>query len=767
MRQLPLNVISAAIAAILAPSAIAQETTTKEPVVEQPSQQESTSPEPILAKEDLYIVNNFHDVIVISGSRMEQTLDQVAGSVVVIDEESIARNMTTDFSTLFRTEAAVDVKGGAGKPSSVTIRGIGGNRVMMVKDGVRVNNQYASPLGPGAEGTGRGLTEVEGLKQVEVLKAAASTMYGSDALGGVMVMTSKDADDYLAGQDYYFSANGGYTGMNDEFSGGFTSAFNQGNFDNLVSYQRRHGEEQQNYSNTLPDSDLVTDSLLLKSKYHFNDDTNLQLTVDYLTQQLDRWEQTPEDNDSIDYDRKTEALNASLRLRSTKERVVHDNVDFVLYYGQTDQSEKRNYFNGISGPDREITEKRDYEFNEYRVGFASTFSKALSLTGHDHNIIYGVDVEQSEMSRPRDYQKMDDNGNWIPSDTDTFSFADTKSLRVGAFVQDDISFLDGKLNAILGLRYDYFKNTPDQQQAEDAGRDPADFEAMSDGFWSPKAGLVYHITNDVNVYAQYAYGYKMPTPDQKWGELEVKDGAMPFPVLIQANYDLESESSHTMELGVRGHHGDTQYELTTFYTQADNYIDWEFVGCGGPLGCVMPRSLEYRYINYDKVTLYGAEASVSQWIGDSVEIWGNIAYTHGEDQDGNYLNTVSPLKGNIGANYYTYVGNTELDFGATVRFADKMDRTTDLDIFPVVMPGMDFNEVFNTSGYAVVDLTANVRITDNWTVRAGVYNLFDKEYIEYADVAGQSKFLMGSMGVTEETYSQPGRYFNVKLNYTF
>lgn len=738
MKQLSITAISAAIAAALAPQAIAEEVKTTD--------------------------SNFHEVIVVSGSRMEQTLDQVAGSVVVIDEEAIARNMTTDFSTLFRTEAAVDVKGGAGKPSSVTIRGIGGNRVMMVKDGVRVNNQYASPLGPGAEGTGRGLTEIEGLKQVEVLKAAASTMYGSDALGGVLVMTSKDADDYLRGSDYYFSANAGYTGMNDEYSGGFTSAFAAGNFDNLVSYQRRYGEEQQNYYDSLPLSDLITDSFLVKSKYHFNDDTNLQLTVDYLNQQLDRWEDSKDNTQSVDYDRQTQVLNTSLRLRSSKDRGIHDNVDFVLYYGKTDQNEQRDYYNGSQGYERDIYEHRDYQFDEYRIGFASTFSKSLSLTGHDHNIVYGLDVEQSEMSRPRDYQVLDSGGNWIPSDTDTFSFADTKSLRVGAYFQDDMTFYDGKLNAILGLRYDYFKNTPDQQQAEDAGRDPEDFAEMSDGFWSPKLGLVYHVTDNVNVYAQYAYGYKMPTPDQKWGELEVKDGKMPFPVKILANYDLESESSHTIEVGVRGHHGDTQYEFTTFYTQANDYIDWEFVGCGGPLGCLAPSSLEYRYINYDKVTLYGAEASFSQWLNDDIQLWGNIAYTHGEDENGDYLNSVSPLKGNVGVNYYAYLANKEMDFGLTVRFADSMDRTTDLNIFPI---GDAFNEVYNTAGYAVFDLTASVILSDNWTVRAGVYNLFDTEYVEYADVAGQSKYLMSNLGVTEETYTQPGRYFNLKVNYQF
>ncbi|MBQ4890889.1 TonB-dependent hemoglobin/transferrin/lactoferrin family receptor [Shewanella sp. MMG014] len=751
MKPLSVKLISAAIAAALSPQVMADT-------------------DEVVSKEDIkQSISNFHEVIVISGSRVEQTLDQVAGSVVVIDEEAIARNMSSDFATLFKNEAAVDVKGGAGKPSSVTIRGIGGNRVMMVKDGVRVNNQYASPLGPGAEGTGRGLTEVEGLKQVEVLKAAASTMYGSDALGGVLVMTTKDADDYLRGEDYYFSANAGYTGMNDEYTAGFTSAFSAGNFDNLVTYQRREGEEQQNYDGTLPDSDLVTDSFIVKSKYHFNDDTNLQLTVDYMNQKLDRWENSLDNLSSIDYDRQTQALNTSLRLRSTKDRGIHDSVDFVLYYGKTDQTEKRDYYDGAQGGIRDITEKRDYQFDEYRVGFASTFAKSLSLTGHDHNIIYGLDVEQSEMSRPRDYQVIDDNGSWSPSDTDTFSFADTKSLRVGAFIQDDITFYDGKLNAILGLRYDYFSNTPDQQQAEDAGRDPADFEEMSDGFWSPKLGLVYHMTDNVNVYAQYAYGYKMPTPDQKWGELEVKDGKMPFPVLIQANYDLESESSHTVEIGVRGHHGDTRYELTTFYTQAKDYIDWEFVGCGGIFGCALPQSLEYQYINYDEVTLYGAEASFSHWFTNEIELWGNIAYTHGEDQNGDYLNSVSPLKGNVGMNYYTYLANKEVDFGLTVRFADNMDRTTDLDIFPPIpgMPDMGFNEVYNTAGYAVFDITANVMLSDNWTLRGGVFNVFDTEYIDYADVAGQSKFLMSNLGVTEDNYTQPGRYFSLKVNYTF
>ncbi|MGL5146863.1 MAG: TonB-dependent receptor plug domain-containing protein, partial [Plesiomonas shigelloides] len=219
------------------------------------------------------------DVIVISGSRMEQKIEKVAGSILVVDEEAIKETMSNDFGSIFRNQSAIGVKGGAGKSTSVTIRGIGGNRVMMVKDGVRVNNQYASPLGPGAEGTGRGLTEVESLKQVEVVKAAASTMYGSDALGGVVVMRTKDAADYLLGENYYAALNASYAGINDEFAAGFTSAAAYGNFENLLTYQHRTGEELPNFYDTQPKSDLVQDSLLFKSKYHFNDYTSLQLTL--------------------------------------------------------------------------------------------------------------------------------------------------------------------------------------------------------------------------------------------------------------------------------------------------------------------------------------------------------------------------------------------------------------------------------------------------------------------------------------------------------
>lgn len=709
---------------------------------------------------------NAMEVIVISGSRMEQKIEQVAGSIVVIDEAAINKSQSNDFSGLFRNESAIGVKGGAGKPTTVTIRGIGGNRVMMVKDGVRVNNQYASPLGPGAEGTGRGLTEVQSLKQVEVVKAAASTMYGSDALGGVVVMRTKDASDYLSGEDHYLSLNSGYTGINNEYTAGLTTAQSYGNFESLFSYQRREGEEAKNFQNDLPKSDLTQESFLLKSKYHFNDHTWLQLTLDYLTQDLNRFEQkfsrTNVLDEEIDTNQSTKVLNGALQLRSDKATAMHDNLTVTLYTGSTKQQEYRNYYDIDAALATTHSEWRDYQFEDQRIGINSTFNKYLGDANYGHEITYGLDYEWSEMSRHRTYAQKD---NWVSQHP--FTFADTESLRMGIFAQDDVHLLNGKLNIIAGVRYDYYENTPDKSRLT-AAQDPANFNAMSEGFWSPKLGMVYHIVDAVSVYGQYTYGYKMPTPDQKWGELLVNEANMPVDVLVKPNYDLQAEYSNTFELGVRGNHLDTRYELTAFYSQVKDYIDWQFLGMGiTSVPGERPRpNLQYSYFNRDEVTLYGFEAQVSQWLGDDIELWGNLSYTYGEDEKGDYLNTISPMRGTLGANYYTVIANMETDFGLAVRFADKMDRTTDLAIAP--MPGMEkYNSVFNTAGYGVVDLTANMHINDNWTLRTGVYNLLNKEYIDYADVAGQSKFLLNSLGTPDSNFTQPGRYFNVSINYQF
>ncbi|MGD9020575.1 MAG: TonB-dependent receptor plug domain-containing protein, partial [Lysobacterales bacterium] len=139
------------------------------------------------------------DRVVVVGGRVEQNIEDVAGSVSVMTGEDIENEMVSDMSQLFRYEPGIDVTGSNGTAQNFIVRGMGADRVMMIKDGMRMNEGY------GADGAndvvGRGFIDVDTVKQVEVAKGAASSLYGADALGGIVAFSTKDAADLLGAGD--------------------------------------------------------------------------------------------------------------------------------------------------------------------------------------------------------------------------------------------------------------------------------------------------------------------------------------------------------------------------------------------------------------------------------------------------------------------------------------------------------------------------------------------------------------------------------------
>lgn len=116
------------------------------------------------------------EVMVVSGSRMEQKLEDVSGPIAVITSEQIEEQVVSNVADLFRYEPGVSVQGG-GDAQTFTIRGMSENRVKVVQDGVRQNDAYKNG------GVGQTYFDTDMIKQVEVAKGPASAAYGSDALG--------------------------------------------------------------------------------------------------------------------------------------------------------------------------------------------------------------------------------------------------------------------------------------------------------------------------------------------------------------------------------------------------------------------------------------------------------------------------------------------------------------------------------------------------------------------------------------------------------
>lgn len=160
--------------------------------------------------------------------------------------EDIEKQVVSDMSQLFKYDPSVQVTGKVGGAQNIIVRGMGGDRVLMIKDGMRMNEGY------GADGlndiVGRGFIDTDTIKQVEIAKGAASSLYGSDALGGIVVFTTKDASDYLdEGDTFAGKLKAGYNDVNRQYTIGGTLAFTTGQVEHLLNGSYRDGEEQQNF----------------------------------------------------------------------------------------------------------------------------------------------------------------------------------------------------------------------------------------------------------------------------------------------------------------------------------------------------------------------------------------------------------------------------------------------------------------------------------------------------------------------------------------
>jgi len=144
--------------------------------------------------------------VTVTSTRTERPTDKVPNSVSVIPASTLIEEGARDIKDAFRDEVDVTVRaaparftaartptGRAGN-EGINIRGLEGNQVLILVDGIRVPGSFSF----GAFSTGRGdYLELGGLKAVEVLRGPASTQYGSDGLAGAVLLRTLDPSDLL------------------------------------------------------------------------------------------------------------------------------------------------------------------------------------------------------------------------------------------------------------------------------------------------------------------------------------------------------------------------------------------------------------------------------------------------------------------------------------------------------------------------------------------------------------------------------------------
>jgi vitamin B12 transporter len=159
------------------------------------------------------------DNLIVTATRTPVADHRVIAPVDVIDAETIERSMATELSELLRFQGGMDIvrTGGPGQQTSVFTRGTNSNHTLVLIDGVRINT---GSLGIAAV---QNITP-EMIERIEIVKSPRTTLYGENAMGGVInVITRKPAGPDLgafsgAGQDstLKYGLSGGTT------AGGFS-----------------------------------------------------------------------------------------------------------------------------------------------------------------------------------------------------------------------------------------------------------------------------------------------------------------------------------------------------------------------------------------------------------------------------------------------------------------------------------------------------------------------------------------------------------------
>lgn len=121
------------------------------------------------------------EIIIVTATRTEIPLSDAIVPVTVISREDIELSLATDLAELLRFQAGIDIgrNGGPGQSTSIFMRGTESNHTLILIDGVRMN--------PGTLG-GAAIQHVapEIIERVEIVKGARSSLFGTDAIGGVI-----------------------------------------------------------------------------------------------------------------------------------------------------------------------------------------------------------------------------------------------------------------------------------------------------------------------------------------------------------------------------------------------------------------------------------------------------------------------------------------------------------------------------------------------------------------------------------------------------
>ena len=688
--------------------------------------------------------------IVVSATKTEQQKKDISSSIEIVSADDMSESMASDLKQALKNKPGVSAQGsGRFGLSGFNIRGIENSRIKMMIDDVQQPNSY-NPGRNEQRFYSNGI-EIDTLQQIEINKSPSSVAYGSGALGGLVLLRTKNPSDFLVTDqdETRFGIKTSYASVDDEFKNTATVAARKGNFEGILigTYASGHETKTHDSGSSVegPDrgeanpADNELQNIFAKGIYQVNDANKVGITLEYYTKDYDEKElnyngysipSMRPGQSSYDYeDSHNKDENSRFRVGLSHDwllqTVITDEINWSIDFQGAESISKNHDTTNFAGK-----RNRERKAKENSVQLNAKATKFLDLTDSFHQFTYGLNYISSDFDLDNtDYTI--GSGAAKPGAT---GMPDAKQKQWGLFVQNQAYLLEDQWIITTGLRYDSFETTPSTDEAFSTH-----YDTNKDNALTAKLGSVYHINENLSLFGQISQGFKAPTVYDLY--YFYGRGA-----IIEANPDLKSEKSLSYEMGLRGNNNVVSFELSTFLSEYKDFITRSHTG-------TKDGKEVYTKQNLNKVEIYGAELSSTLLLDEAFDaptgsyFRFNLAYADGEDkQTGNALDSVSPLTAGIS------VGLKRENYGADATMRMVARKT-------------DWSEKDNIDapGYGLLDLTVFYSPVKDLTLRAGLFNALNKKYWSYDELDGNK----GTSGFNIDGKSQPGRNWGVSVDYQF
>jgi len=648
------------------------------------------------------------DEVTITATKGLRLVDDIPGRVDIIGENKLKNIPAHNADDLLRTVSGVNVNRTSGNFTmrpSVTIRNLGGDeqgRTLVLMNGIPMNTSDEG----GVNWNRIGLIDIQ---KIEVLKGPGSSIYGSNAMGGVVnIITSKPVNPFevVLGTGY-----GTFNSLNSElYLGG---KVNSKLYWSLTSFY----ESSDGYNN-VPESKpeykysvnryLREGGISAKLGYAVNDLLNIDFQYDLYRDKRGEGEkiQAPDGeyrNFNTDF--------ANLKISGQKNKFEYQFVVFInqeAYYRLDERIKGTQYtrFDAIS----------DRVDNGTFLNSTYSFTKA-------HILSFGAEYKNGSVNGGDYYKTSED------------IVLNKGSLRSSAvYIQDEIKTLSEKLNIITCVRIDnvLFHNGFYEATGNNVNYWTDYAPTLSDNSWfafSPKAAIKYKIIKNISAYISFSRGFRASILDDL-----CRSGWMWVGPKI-ANPNLGPEYLDNYEAGISFRMFDKlSIEPTIYYSLGNDFLYYVATG-----DTISNRPM-HRRENISKVEIKGFEMDLKYNLNPNIYLWANYTLSKSKILE---FNKMPELQGK--ALKYSPANSSSLGF----IWNNRIINTSLLANFKDKQYVNDINSL-EIDSYFTIDLQLSRSFIDNkFTSSISIQDIFDNHYMETID------------------YLSPGRIITIKLKYKF